>query len=144
MKRPGWKMPSTKIDMNHNRIARMNGLDEMAKLLFPGNRTHQRAAVAVLVELKWAEGQMLPALEPIADKYDISRRTLETVRAKMRRMGLIDHISRFGKRHGYRECWVLSRRFEKSLVIWAEGICEFRARRGPGQEAKDRDLERYL
>ena len=122
----------------------MDGLDELVKLLFPGNSAHQQLVVAILVELKWAEGQVLPVLEPIADKYGFSPRTLETVRAKMRRMGLIDHISRFNKRHGYRECWVASRRFEKSLVILAEAICKFRARRGPGQEEKDRDLQRYL
>jgi hypothetical protein len=30
-------------------------------------------------------------------------------------MGLIDHVSRFGARHGYREGWVLSNRFERAL-----------------------------
>ena len=136
--------PSTKIDFNHNRIARMDGLDELAKIFFPGNRTHQRVFLAVFVEIKWASDQFLPILEPIADKNGISHRTLETVRAKMRRMGLIDHVSRFNRRHGYREGWVLSRRFEKSLARLAESLTKARDCRKPGQEKKDRDLQRYL
>ena len=35
-------MPSTKIDFNHNKIARIRDLDELAQLLFPGNRNHQK------------------------------------------------------------------------------------------------------
>jgi hypothetical protein len=136
--------PSTKVDLNHNRIARMDGLDELAKVLFPGNRTHQRVFLTVFVELKWAEDQFLPILEPIADKNGINRRTLETVRAKMRRMGIIDHVSRFNRRYGYREGWVFSRRFEKSLACLVELLVHARDCRKPGQERKDRDLQRYL
>ena len=60
-------MASTKIDVNHSRIARVQDLDELAGVLFPGNRHHQRIFLAVFVELKWAEGQFLEALEPVAD-----------------------------------------------------------------------------
>lgn len=137
-------MASTKIELNHSRIARVQDLDELAGVLFPGNRHHQRIFLAVFVELKWAEGQFLEALEPVADKYGISRRSLETVRAKMRRLGLIDHVSRFGQKHGYREGWVFSNRFVHALEKFASLAVKFRECRNAMQERKDRDLLSYL
>ena len=137
-------MASTKIDVNHSRIARVQDLDELAGVLFPGNRHHQRIFLAVFVELKWAEGQFLEALEPVADKYGITRRSLETVRAKMRRLGLIDHVSRFGQKHGYREGWVFSNKFGKALRRLAELSESMRERRGHAGERKDRDALTYI
>ena len=137
-------MVSTKIEISHNKIARAEDLDELAALLFPGNRNHQRIFVAIFVELKWADGQFLAALEPIADKHGLSRRVLETVRAKMRRMGLIDHVSRFNKRHGYREGWVFSSKFAKAAERLAQLQQRLRERRGANQEEKDWDAMSYL
>ena len=136
--------PSTKIDLNHSKIARMDGLDELAKALFPGNRSHQGIFLAIFVELKWAPDQFLPALEPIADKHNFSHRTLETVRAKMRRLGIIDHVSRFSKRTGYRESWTFSRRFERSLTGLAERFAAYKDASRPEHQPKDRDLHHYL
>ena len=137
-------MASAKIDLNHNKIARIQDLDELAGVLFPGNRHHQHILLAVFVELKWAEGQFLEALEPVADKYGISHRSLETVRAKMRRLGLIDHVSRFGQKHGYREGWVFSNKFVHALEKLASLAVKFRECRNAMQERKDRDLLSYL
>ena len=137
-------MASTKIDVNHSRIARVQDLDELAGVLFPGNRHHQRIFLAVFVELKWAEGQFLEVLEPVADKYGISRRSLETVRAKMRRLGLIDHVSRFGQKHGYREGWVFSNKFGTALRKLADLAESLRERRGHAGERKDRDSLTYI
>jgi len=137
-------LASTKIELNHSRIARVQDLDELAGVLFPGNRHHQRIFLAVFVELKWAEGQFLEALEPVADKYGITRRSLETVRAKMRRLGLIDHVSRFGQKHGYREGWVFSNKFGKALRRLAELSESMRERRGHAGERKDRDALTYI
>lgn len=95
-------MPSTKIDVNHNTIGRVGDLDEFARVLFPGNKNHQKVFLAVFVELKYAEGGMLPKLDSICEDYGVSVRVLEIVRAKMRRMGLIDHVSRFNRSYGYR------------------------------------------
>ena len=136
--------PTTKIDLNHSKITRFEDLDELAKVLFPGNRNHQRCFLAIFVELKWAPDQFLPTLEPIAEKQNISGRTLETVRAKMRRLGLIDHVSRFNQRHGYREGWVFSKRFERSLEQLARLAERLKAPREPSQKDKDRDAHRYL
>ena len=137
-------LPSTKVDLNHNKIMRVEALDELATVLFPGNRNHQRIFVAVFVELKWAEGQFLTALEPVALKYGFSHRSLETVRAKMRRLGIIDHVSRFNKKHGYREGWTYSNRCVQSLIALATLTESLRERKGPSQEQKERDLHRYL
>ncbi|MBM3335052.1 hypothetical protein FJY63_10370 [Candidatus Sumerlaeota bacterium] len=137
-------MVSTKIEISHSRIARTEDIDELAALLFPGNKNHQRIFAAVFVELKWSDGQFLFVLEPVADKYDLSRRVLETVRAKMRRMGLIDHVSRFNKRYGYREGWVFSNKFSNALNQLADLPTRLREKRNPNQEAKDRDAMGYL
>ena len=137
-------LPSTKVDLNHNKIMRVEALDELAAVLFPGNRNHQRIFVAVFVELKWADGQFLTALEPVALKYGFSHRSLETVRAKTRRLGLIDHVSRFNKKHGYREGWILSGRFAKGLgqlIVLSRRLREAsRSERQP----KDRDIVRLI
>ena len=83
-----------KVELGFNRIARLNGLDDLARILFPGNRNHQRTFLAVFLELKYAEGGLLASLNFIPKKYKVSRRTLQRVRAKARKLGLIDHISR--------------------------------------------------
>lgn len=137
-------MPATKIDLNHNKIARIQGLDELAGILFPGNRNHQKIFLAIFIELKYASGDFLPNLTPLCEKYDFTPRMLETVRSKMRRMGLIDHVSRFNKAHGYREGWVFSNRFSRALSRLAELIQGFRERKDPLQERKDRDLFVYI
>jgi hypothetical protein len=113
-------MPSTKIEFNCNKIARIQGLDELAQLLFPGNRSHQRVFLAVFIELKYAPGQFLPHLSSLCDRYEFTPRMLETVRSKLRRMGIIDHVSRFNKSQGYREGWVFSTRFSHALLRMAE------------------------
>ena len=137
-------MVSTKIEVSHNKLARIEDLDELARILFPGNRNHRRIFVAIFVELKWSKDQFLPTLEPIADQYNLSRRVLETVRAKMRRLGLIDHVSRFNQKYGYREGWVFSNKFSSALNRLAELTTKLREQRHPSQERKDRDLFGYV
>jgi len=137
-------VPSTKIELNHNKIARIQGLDELAGVLFPGNESHQKVFLAIFIELKYAPGQFLSALTPLCDKHDFTPRTLETVRSKMRRMGIIDHVSRFNKAHAYREGWVFSSRFARALTRLAELNTGFRDRKDALQEQKDRDLFGYM
>lgn len=100
--------------------------------------------LAVFIELKYASDQFLPSLVFLCEKYGVGRRVLETVRSKMRRMGLIDHVSRFNKRYGYREGWVFSTRFRKACTRLSDLPMAFRQRIDPKQERKDRDLFRYL
>jgi len=59
-------------------------------------------------------------------------------------MGLIDHVSRFNKAHGYREGWVFSNRFSGALKRLTELIQGFRDRKDALQERKDRDLFSYI
>ncbi len=51
-------MPATKIDLNHNKSARIQGVDELAGSLFPGNRNHQKIFLAIFIELKNADGDI--------------------------------------------------------------------------------------
>lgn len=134
----------TKIALNFNQIARLEDLNDLAGILFPGNRNHRRAFLAIFVEIKWHGHGPLPNLAFVAEKHGISPRTLERVRAKMRLLGLIDHVSRFSKQYGYREGWVLSTRCERSLEQLAAKLRVFRE---PGDEHKkqsDRDALGYV
>ncbi len=137
-------MPSTKIEFNAKKIDRIQGVDELAVLLFPGNRIHQKVFLTIFVEFKYADGGFLSCLNHLCEKYEFSPRILEAVRSKMRRLALIDHISRFSHSHGYKEGWVLSSRFSHSLTRLAELSKDFREWKDPLQERKDRDLFRYL
>lgn len=137
-------MPSTKIELNHNKIARIQGLDELAGILFPGNKNHQKIFLAIFIEVKYAPDEFLPNLTPICGKYDFTPRMLETVRSKMRRMGLIDHVSRFNKAHGYRGGVGIFKPLLWRLKRLTELIQGFRERKDPLQERKDRDLFVYI
>ena len=137
-------VPSTKIELNYNKIARIQDMDELAKIMFPNNKNHQKVFLAIFIELKYAPHQFLPYLTPLCDKYDFTPRMLETVRSKMRRMGIIDHVSRFNKTYGYREGWIFSSRFSGALSRLAEVAKGFRERKDALQERKDRDLFMYL
>lgn len=131
-------MVTAKIDVGYHKVRRAHDLDELAAVLFPGNRNHQRTFVVLFVELKWAENEFLPALEPIADKHGIGHRTLQCVRAKLRRLGIIDRVCRFNPRHGHREGWVFSNRFSKSMARLGRMVDQLRESRQGAQESKDR------
>jgi CRISPR/Cas system CSM-associated protein Csm3 (group 7 of RAMP superfamily) len=113
-------MTSTRIELSFNKINRLSDLADLAEVLFPCNRNHQHAFLVVWLAIKWADHGIVPNLAEVAHEHAISRRTLERIRAKMRRMGLIDHVSRFNAKHGYREGWVLSGRFESGLRMLAQ------------------------
>ena len=137
-------MARTKIEFNAKKIDRIQGLDELAAMLFPGNRNHQKVFLAIFVEIKYSKELFIPYLQPLCDKYGFSSRILETVRSKAVRLGLIEHISRLNKKFGYRDGWVYSSRFSRSLVRLSELLQDLKDRKDPLQERKDRDLFRYL
>jgi len=118
-------MMTSKIDFSFNRIRRLADLADLAEVLFPGNRNQQHAFLVIWISLKWADHRIVPNLSQIAKQREISKRTLERIRAKMRRMGLIDHVSRFNAKHGYKEGWVLSNRFERALQELASRVEDF-------------------
>jgi hypothetical protein len=137
-------MPRTKIEFNAKKIDRIQGLDEFSALLFPGNRSQQKIFLAIFIEIKYSKELFIPYLQPLCNRYGFSPRRLETVRSKAVRLGLIEHISRLNKKLGYRDGWVFSSRFSRSLARLAELAQGLKDRKDPLQERKDRDLFRYL
>jgi len=137
-------MPSTKIEVNYNKIERLKGLDDLARILFPGNPNHQRIFLAIFIELKYAPDEFLPSLLPLCDQYGLSPRMLETVRSKMRRLGIIDHVCRFNETKGYREGWIFSKRFSKVMLRLSESMENFKQGKNLIQRQKDEDSFRYL
>jgi hypothetical protein len=67
-------VPSTKIDLNYSKIGRMQALDEIAGVLFPGNNNHQKVFLAIFIELKYAPQQFLASLTLLCEKYDFTPR----------------------------------------------------------------------
>ncbi len=129
-------MTSTRIELSFNKINRLTDLADLAEMLLPGNRNQQHAFLSIWISLKWGDSGIVPNLAAATEKHGISRRTLERVRAKLRRMGLIDYVSRFSAEWGYREGWVLSSRFERSLQQLAEKVGSFKDTKS---QAKDKD-----
>ena len=59
--------------------------------------------------------KLLPSLAFLESQYDISRRTLQRTRAKLSRLGLIEHITWMNSGYGGRQGWKLSSRFSTAL-----------------------------
>lgn len=154
------EMITTKIDFSHRRIARLADIGELAEMFFPGNRNQQYAFLVIWIRLKWRTEGIVPNLGQFVTAQGVSRRTLERVRAKMRRMGLLEHVSRFDPRFGNREGWTLSDNFEKGLQTMAQKLKQFkdvdagsqeedeqilamaRTRRDAAQEPDSEDMDR--
>ncbi len=135
---------STKVEVSFNKIQRITGLDDLARLLFPHNNKHQRVFLAMFLELKYAPSQFLTSFAFLCQKYDFSKRVMQKVRAKCRRMGIFDHVSRFNSKYGYREGWVFSHRFGWSLVKLADVFNKYRAINESAREEKDFDCLGYV
>ena len=105
-------------------------------MLFPGNRIQQYAAACIFFELKWANG-MVPNLAYLQRKYNTSRRILQRTRAKLSRLGLIEHVSYLNSRYGGQHGWKLSTRFERGLKLLAEKCTGFRRAK---TSSKEKDL----
>jgi len=128
----------TKIDFQHRRISQISDFTELLGMLFPGNRNQRYAAACMFCELKWANG-MVPNLAYLEDKYGISRRVLQRARAKLTRLGLIEHVSCLNSRYGGQHGWKLSSRFETGLRQLAEK-CSTSRDKTVGSEEKDKML----
>ena len=104
----------TKIDFHHRRISQISDFTELIEMLFPGNRNQQHAAATIFFELKWANS-IVPNLAYIESEYNVSRRILQRARAKLSRLGLLEHVSYLNSRYGGQHGWKLSSRFETAL-----------------------------
>ena len=69
---------------------------------------------------------IVPNTAYMESKYDISRRILQRTRAKLSRLGLIEHVSYLNSRYGGQSGWKLSSRFESALKQLAEKCMGFR------------------
>jgi len=121
------------MDFHHRRISQISDFTELIEMLFPGNRNQQHAAACVFFELKWANS-IMPNLAHLEQKYDISRRILQRARAKLSRLGLIEHVSYLNSRYGGQHGWKLSSRSEGALRLLAEKAASFRDRKVSSKE----------
>jgi hypothetical protein len=133
---------STKIEFQHRRISQLSDFTELIEMLLPGNRNQQHAASCIFFELKWAE-DIVPNLAHIETRYGISRRVLQRARAKLTRLGLIEHVSYLNNRYGGQHGWKLSSRFETALKQLASKCIGFRGQMLSSEE-KDRMLLRFV
>ena len=122
-----------KISFNHRK--EISDCGDLVEMLFPGNRNQQHAGACILFELKWVDG-LVPNLSYLEKRYDISRRILQRSRAKLTRLGLIEHISSFNKRYGGQAGWKLSSRFERCLNQLARKVDGFKDTK---TSSKDKD-----
>jgi len=113
------------MDFHHRRISQLADFSELIEMLFPGNHNQRHAAACIFFELKWAKN-IVPNLAHIQKRYDISRRILQRTRAKLSRLGLIEHVSYLNSRYGGQHGWKLSTRFERALNQLALKCADFR------------------
>lgn len=121
----------TKIHFNYRK--EICDYTDLVEILFPGNRNQQHAASCILFELKWADN-IVPNLVYIENKYSTSRRILQRTRAKLSRLGLIEHVSSFNTRYGGQSGWKLSSRFEAALRRLGEKTCSLRGKKSSLKE----------
>ena len=113
----------TKISFNHRKD--ISDYSDLVEMLFPGNRNQQHAAACILFELKWTD-LLIPNMSNLEGQYGISRRILQRTRAKLSRLGLIEHVGYLNSRYDGQHGWKLSTRFERSLNQLAQKCSGFR------------------
>ena len=128
--------PVTKIDFRCRKIASHHDLTDLIEMLFPGNRNQQHAASRILLELKYSH-RIVPNLAHLEQSHGISRRTLQRTRAKLARLGLIEHVSWMNSRYGGQEGWRLSGRFGSALRLLADKVDQWRTERSSERRDKE-------
>jgi len=135
----------TKIEISPAIARRIASLDDLARIFFPDNRNHQRAFIAVWLEIKYAQNQFLASSTNITSRYDLSPRTLEVVRAKLKKLGLIKRISHFNPSHGYHSGWTFSPRFRSCISSLSHAISRTTDMAdNQVEERKDKDSINYV
>ena len=133
----------TKIEFRSRRISQIQDVTDLVAMLFPGNTNQQHAAARILLALKWASG-MVPNLAYLEAKYGISRRVLQRARAKLARLGLIEHVSWMNSRYGGQQGWKLSGRMSTGLRQFADKVDSWRKDERSAQKRKDEQLVELL
>ena len=111
-------------------------------MLFPGNKNQQHATARILLALRAAR-QAIPTLADLESRFDISRRTLQRARAKLARLGLIEHLTWMNNRYGGQQGWKLSGRMSSALRLLAEKIEAWRSDMRPTRREK-KETERAI
>ena len=130
---------STKIDFRYRRISEIDDVTDLVAMLFPGNRNQQHAAARILLALRAAK-QPIPTLADLECRFGISRRTLQRARAKLARLGLIEHVTWMNSRHGGQQGWILSSRMSGALRLRGDKIEAWRNDTRPERREKDEML----
>jgi len=133
----------SKIDFRYRRISQLGDITDLVDILFPGNRNQQHAAARILLALK-ASDKLLRSLSFLEDKYNISRRTLQRTRAKLSRLGLIEHITWMNTRYNGQQGWKLSSRMSTALRQLADKIDQWRKDDRSERILKDEQLVELL
>lgn len=133
----------TKIHFNHRRMRQVEDITDLLEILFPGNRNQQHAAGRILLALKQA-GDIVDSLSVLEQQYNISRRTLQRTRAKLARLGLIEHVTWMNSRHSGKQGWKLSSRMGTALHNLADKIDQWRTHTGPDRCQKEQALIELL
>ncbi len=113
----------TKISFNYRKD--ISDYSDLVEMLFPGNRNQQHAAACILFTLKWAD-LLIPNMANLETQYDISRRILQRTRAKLSKLGLIEHVSYLNSRYDGQHGWKFSTRFERALNQLAQKCASLR------------------
>ena len=107
---------SSKISFNYRRIQQLDDITDLAMMMFPGNRNQQHAAGRIMLTLK-SGTELVTSFGDLQRQYSISRRTLERTRAKLARLGIIEHVSWMNRRYGGRQGWKIPR-IPVSATAW--------------------------
>ena len=127
---------STKIDFRHRRVSEIEDITDLVEMLFPGNQNQQHAAARILLALK-ASSEPVPSMGHLEREYCVSRRTLQRSRAKLARLGLIEHVSFLNARYGGQQGWKLSSRMSTALRQLADKIDDWRRDARPERRERD-------
>ena len=134
---------ATKIDFRHRRVAQLADVADLVEVMFPGNRNQQHAAARILLALKMADGPMA-SLGTVERRYGMSRRTLQRTRAKLHRLGIIEHVSWMNSRYGGQHGWRLSAKMSTALRQLAGKVDDWRLDKRPERAEKDEMLAGLL
>jgi hypothetical protein len=120
-------------------------LDELAQVFFPDNQNHRRAFVHIWLEIKYARDQFLASTKMQQSREEITDRTIEIVRSKMKKMGLIKRISHFNPAHGHQSGWAFSSKFRSSLKALGDTVHQAtQVPESPTNRQKDHDSIHYI
>ena len=139
MKTPKKMTESTKINFRYRKVRDIDDVTDLVVIFFPGNRNQQHAAARMLLALKDVK-DLLNSFRDIEGKSNISRRTIERTRAKLARLGLIEHVSWMNRRYDGRQGWKLSGRMSTALRSFADRIDNWRNDNTTDQKEKDKIL----